>query len=92
MPSKRHVVSIIVEDIENAFHPVSELLHSYAQNILLRVGYPMRDWGVSVIFLVMELSIAEMGAFSGKLGQIKSVKVKAQTLKIEKGDSHEDQH
>lgn len=89
MPSKRHVVSIIVEDIEHAFHPVSELLHSYASNILLRVGYPMRDWGVSVIFLVMELSIAEMGAFSGKLGQIKAVKVKTQTLKIEIGDIHE---
>ncbi|MDD2227831.1 MAG: iron-only hydrogenase system regulator [Candidatus Cloacimonetes bacterium] len=90
MPLKRHVVSIIVEDIEHAFQPVSELLHNYASNILMRVGYPMRDWGVSVIFLIMELSIAEMGAFSGKLGQIKSVKVKAQTLKIEKGDIHED--
>ncbi|GAB1366312.1 iron-only hydrogenase system regulator [Candidatus Cloacimonadaceae bacterium] len=86
MPEKRHVVSIIVEDIENAFHPVSELLHSYAPHILLRVGYPMRDLGVSVIFLIMELSTAEMGAFSGKLGQISSVKVKASTLKIELGD------
>ncbi len=92
MESKRHVVSIIVEDIENAFHPVSELLHTYASHILLRVGYPMRDWGVSVIFLIMELSVADMGAFSGKLGQIKSVKVKAQTLKIKKGDIYEDQH
>ena len=84
MAKKRHVVSIIVDDIEYAFHPVSELLHSYAGNILLRVGYPMRDLGVSVIFLIMELSTAEMGAFSGKLGMIKSVTVKAQTLKIEK--------
>lgn len=90
MPPKRHVVSIIVEDIENAFHPVSELLHSYAQHILLRVGYPMRDWGASVIFLIMELNIADMGAFSGKLGQIPSVKVKTSTLKIEKGDINED--
>lgn len=90
MPKKRHVVSIIVEDVALAFHPVSEILHDNAENILLRVGYPMRDWGVSVIFLIMELSTAEMGAFSGKLGQIKSVKVKAQTLKIEKGDINED--
>lgn len=88
--TKRHVVSIIVEDIETAFHPVSELLHSYAHNILLRVGYPMRDAGVSVIFLIMELSTPEMGAFSGKLGMIKSVKVKASTLKIETGDINED--
>jgi len=90
MLEKRHVVSIIVEDLENAFHPVSELLHSYAAHILLRVGYPMHDLGVSVIFLIMELSTAQMGAFSGKLGQIKSVKVKVSTLKIESGDKNED--
>ena len=90
MQVKRHVVSIIVDDIENAFHPVSELLHNYAEHILLRVGYPMRDWGASVIFIIMELNLAEMGAFSGKLGQIPSVKVKTSTLKIDKGDINED--
>jgi len=90
MNLKRHVVTIIVEDIETAYHPVSELLHSYAPSILLRVGYPMRDWGVSTIFLVMELSTADMGAFSGKLGQMKSVKVKTVTLKIYQGETNED--
>lgn len=83
MELKRHIVSIVVEDLEHAFHPVSELLHSYAPHILMRVGYPMRDLGVSVIFLIMELDTTAMSAFSGKLGQIPSVKVKASTLKIE---------
>jgi len=82
MEFKRHVVTIVIDDIETAFHPVTELLHLYAPNILLRVGYPMRDKKVSVIFLVMELSVEAMGAFSGKLGQIRSVKVKSLTLKI----------
>jgi len=83
MELKRHIVSIIVEDLEHAFHPVSELIHTYAQHILMRVGYPMRDLGVSVIFLIMELEPTAMSAFSGKLGQIPSVKVKTTTLKIE---------
>lgn len=83
MELKRHIVSIIVEDLEHAFYPVSELIHSYAQHILMRVGYPMRDLGVSVIFLIMELDTQAMSAFSGKLGQIPSVKVKTTTLKIE---------
>ncbi|HPV15126.1 MAG TPA: iron-only hydrogenase system regulator [Candidatus Cloacimonadota bacterium] len=82
MDLRRHVVTIVVDDIHQAFHPVSELLHSYAPHVLLRVGYPMRDKGVSVIFLVMELTTDEMGAFSGKLGQIDSVKVKTITLSI----------
>lgn len=90
MNVKRHVVTIIVEDLELAFAPVSDLLHQYASHILLRVGYPMRDWGVSTIFLVMELETPEMGAFSGKLGQMQGVKVKTTTLKIDKGESHED--
>jgi len=79
---KIHVVTIVIDDVEEAFHPVSELLHNYALKIKLRVGYPMRDKNVSVIFLVMEMSLDEMGAFSGKLGQLKSVKVKSITLKI----------
>ncbi len=82
MELKRHIVTIVVEDIKHAFHPVSEILHNYAPHILLRVGYPMKDKGVSVIFLVMELSTDAMGGFSGKLGQINSVNVKTVTLKI----------
>ncbi|MDZ4182883.1 MAG: TM1266 family iron-only hydrogenase system putative regulator [Candidatus Cloacimonadaceae bacterium] len=83
MDPKRHVVTIVIDDVERAFAPVSELLHNYAEHILLRVGYPMRDKNVSVIFLVMELSLDAMGAFSGKLGQLDSVKVKSITLKID---------
>ncbi len=83
MEKKRHVVSIVIDDIGAAFQPVSELLHDYAPHILLRVGYPMRDKDVSVIFLIMELTLDEMGSFSGKLGQMPSVKVKTTTLKID---------
>ncbi|HQC31965.1 MAG TPA: iron-only hydrogenase system regulator [Candidatus Cloacimonas sp.] len=89
MNTKYHILSIIMEDRESAFHPVNELLHSYAQHILLRVGYPMRDLGVAVIFLIVELPVSEMGALSGKLGQIKSVKVKVTTLKLEEGEQNE---
>lgn len=80
--TKRHIVTIVVDDIESAFTPVSELLHTYASHIHLRVGYPMKDKNVSVIFLIMEMDTDQMGAFSGKLGQIPSVKVKTITLKI----------
>lgn len=82
MDVKRHVVTIVIDDIDDAFQPVTQLLHDYAPHILLRVGYPMRDKNVSVIFLVMELSTDDMGSFSGKLGQIPSVKVRTITLKI----------
>jgi putative iron-only hydrogenase system regulator len=79
---KIQVVTIVINDVEEAYHPVTELLHAYAPKIKLRVGYPMREKNVSVIFLIMEMNLDEMGAFSGKLGQLKSVKVKSITLKI----------
>jgi putative iron-only hydrogenase system regulator len=82
LEDKVHVVTIVISNIEDAYHPVTELLHGYASKIKLRVGYPMQDKQASVIFLVMEMNLDEMGAFSGKLGQLKSVKVKTITLKI----------
>ncbi len=82
MQLPRHIVTIVVEDIETAFNPVSELIHEFAPHVLMRVGYPMRDRNVSVIFLIMEADLDTLGSFSGKLGQIKSVKVKSMTLKI----------
>lgn len=82
MEQKRHVVTIVIDDIDQAHEPVSALLHHYAAHVLLRVGYPMRDRNVSVIFLILEMDLDELGAFSGKLGQIPAVKVKTITLKI----------
>ena len=82
MDEKRHIVTIVIEDREKAFNHVSELIHQHASYILLRVGYPMRDRNVSVIFLIMEANLDILGSFAGKLGQIGSVKVKTMTLKV----------
>jgi putative iron-only hydrogenase system regulator len=79
---KIHVVTIVIDNVEEAYHPITELLHFYADRIKLRVGYPMKEKNASVIFLIIELTLDEMGAFSGKLGQLKAVKVKSITLKI----------
>ncbi|MBM4404372.1 MAG: iron-only hydrogenase system regulator [Candidatus Cloacimonetes bacterium] len=89
MDLRRHIVTIIIEDIECAYHPVTELLHDYAGRIQLRLGYPMRDKAVSVIFLVIDLTIAEMGAFSGKLGQMNGIRVKSMLLKVDKESTEE---
>ena len=86
MDMKRYIVTIIIDDIECAYHPVTELLHDYAGRIRLRLGYPMRGKDVSVIFLVIDLTIDEMGAFSGKLGQMNGVRVKSLLLKVDKED------
>lgn len=75
-------VTIIVKDRLKAFEDVSYILHQMGKDIMLRVGYPMPDKNASIIFLVLNLSNDELGAFTGKLGQIKSVSVKSASLKL----------
>jgi len=82
MEPKVHTVTISIYDRDVAFRPVGELLHQFGAEILLRVGYPMPDRNVAVIFLILKMTTDELGALTGKLGQIPSVNVKANTLKV----------
>ena len=75
-------VTITVHDREKSFKQVSTMLHDIADSILLRVGYPFPDKNISIIFIIIELTNDELGAFTGKLGQIPSVNVKSTSLKI----------
>lgn len=82
MDEKIHTVTITIYDRNAAYQQVSELLHQFADYILLRVGYPLSEKNVAVIFIILRLDLAALGALTGKLGQITSVKVKASTLKV----------
>jgi len=82
LDQKLHTITISVSNRENAYEKVGMLLHQFANNIKLRVGYPVDNNNVSVIFLIIEMSNDELGALNGKLGQINSVKVKSMTLKF----------
>lgn len=72
-----YTVDIIVHDRENAYSEVNELLHQYADIIKLRVGYPVPDENIAIVFLIVKTTNDNMGAFTGKLGNIKGVKVKS---------------
>lgn len=84
MEKKLHTLTITVYNRDAVYKQVSELLHSYADSILLRTGYPVKERNIAIIFLIVELTNDELGALSGKLGQIKNVKVSANTIKMEK--------
>lgn len=82
MEKKIRTVTITVHDRTSSFQEVSAILHDLADNIILRVGYPFPNQNISIIFIIIQLTNDELGAFTGKLGQIKSVDVKSTTLKI----------
>lgn len=83
MEKKYHALTLCISNREAAYKNVTELLHSVADSIVLRVGYPLPDKEDSIIFLMLKLTNDELGALSGRLGQLDSVKVKAMTLKVE---------
>ncbi|MCK4500227.1 hypothetical protein KAU11_07005 [Candidatus Babeliales bacterium] len=81
MEKKVHTTTITVFDRNLVYREVGELLHQHADNIMLRVGYPMKDQNLAIIFLILNMSTDELGALTGKLGQIQTVRVKSITLK-----------
>jgi putative iron-only hydrogenase system regulator len=76
-----YILTIVVEDRERAYRHVNELLHNFSEDILLRVGYPVKEENMAIIFLVLKTDNDTMGALSGKLGQIPGVRVKTVPLK-----------
>jgi len=56
---------------------VNDILSKHSSNIVGRMGVPRQETGFSVIALIVEGTTDEIGALTGKLGNIKGVKVKS---------------
>lgn len=76
-----YLVNIVVQDRQDAYKRVNELLHDFADVIRLRVGYPVPDENIAIILLVIKATNDTVGSFSGRLGQIKGLKVKTVPIK-----------
>jgi len=81
MDNRLVVLNIIISDREAAAK-VNELLHTYSQYVIGRMGLPYGQRDVSIICVVLDMPSAEASALSGKLGMIPSVTAKMMTPKI----------
>lgn len=70
------VIGIVVEDRNNA-QKINSILGDHNEVIVGRMGIPYRERGVSVISLIVDGSTDEIGAMTGKLGNLKGVKVRS---------------
>jgi putative iron-only hydrogenase system regulator len=77
MDKRIGVVAIIVKDRKSSAPKVNTILSGYGEMIVGRVGLPYKERGVSVISLIIEASTDEVGALTGKLGQLDGVQVKS---------------
>ena len=81
MDKRYHTLTISIHDRDSVYQKVGEILHQYASQILLRTGYPIKEKNLAIIFLIVEMTNDDLGGLSGKLGQIKNVRVNTTTIK-----------
>jgi putative iron-only hydrogenase system regulator len=74
------VVGIVIENLDNA-NVVNVILHDYSSIIVGRMGIPYRERGISVISLIVDGTMDEISAMTGKLGKIDGVMVKSAITK-----------
>ncbi len=76
------VVAIIVKDRDSAYVELNEIFHNFWKMIVGRLGVPYHERNVSVMALIVDGSTDEIGAMTGKIGQIKGVSVKTVFTKV----------
>ena len=70
------VIGIVVSNREEAAKKVNEILSNHGSIIVGRMGIPYKERDMSVMSIIADGSNDEIGALTGKLGNIKGVKVK----------------
>ena len=76
MESRVAVISIIVEDAD-AVSKLNELLHTYSQFIIGRMGIPYRERKINIICVAIDAPNDKINALTGALGRIGGITAKA---------------
>ena len=75
-------VMILVRNRSESATKVNEIISNFSSIIVGRLGLPYSEREFSIITLVVDANTDEIGALTGKLGQIKDVTVKSAVAKI----------
>lgn len=70
------VIGIVVQNREEAARKLNDILGSFGHIIVGRMGVPYKEKNISVISIIVDGTNDEIGALTGKLGNINGVKAK----------------
>lgn len=70
------VIGIAVSSREDTAKRVNDVLSQFGKIIVGRMGIPYKEREISVISLIVDGTNDEIGALTGKLGNIQGIKVK----------------
>ena len=77
MSKRIGVIGIVIEDPKRVTDRVNEVISNYGNIVIGRMGVPRHDAKVGVIALIIEGTTDEVGALTGKLGNISGITVKS---------------
>ncbi|NMB33012.1 MAG: CopG family transcriptional regulator [Clostridium sp.] len=70
------VIGIIVQNPKETAVKLNRILSDYGDIIVGRMGIPYKEKSLSIISIIVDGTNDEIGALTGKLGNIKGVKSK----------------
>ena len=76
------VIAIIVKKRAAGAPEVNEVLTEYGDIIVGRMGLPYHERDLNIITLIVDASNDQIGALTGKLGNIPEVTVKSTLAKV----------
>lgn len=79
--SRIAVIGLAIDHRQDVSVKVQDVLTEFGDLIIGRMGVPYREKGISVISLIVDGTNDEIGALSGKLGNIAHVKAKVSIMK-----------
>ncbi len=71
------VVGIVIDNPKQVTDKINGIISDYGHIIIGRMGVPRHDANVGVIALIIEGTTDEVGAMTGKLGNIPGITVKS---------------
>ncbi len=83
MESRVAVIGIIVEDRESV-GPLNEILHSFGEYIIGRMGLPYAKRHIAVISIALDAPTDVISSLTGKIGMLKGVTAKSLMAKLDK--------
>ena len=89
MEKRIGVVGIVVESPETTAVKVNQLIGQYRHLIIGRMGIPHHGTDSGVIALIVEGSTDDVGAFTGRLGNLHGVIVKSALTAKKEAPSHD---
>lgn len=76
------VIAIIIKERSASAALVNDALTKYGDIVIGRMGLPYHERDLNIVTLIVDASTDEIGALTGKLGQIAGVTVKSTLAKV----------